>query len=72
MADKKTTPTEPSLLQMVLSIIAAFCGIQNYQNHDRDNHHIEKVGFKPYIIIGIIMTFILALSLYLTVQLILN
>ena len=56
---------------MVFSMIAAFCGIQNYQNHDRDDGHIDKVGFRPYIIIGIVMTFILVLVLYLTVQLIL-
>ncbi|MCP4001944.1 MAG: DUF2970 domain-containing protein [Gammaproteobacteria bacterium] len=72
MASKKTKQDKPNLMQMIFSMIAAFCGIQSNQNHDRDNDHIDKVGFMPYIIIGIVMTFVLILALYLTVQLILT
>jgi hypothetical protein len=72
MSDRKTRPSKPGLLQMIFSIIAAFCGIQNYKNHERDDAHIEQVGFMPYIVVGIVMTFIFVIVLYWTVQFILN
>jgi hypothetical protein len=62
---------KPSLLQLVWSMIAAFAGIQSNQNHDRDDAYIEKVGFTPYIIIGVVLTALCVLGIYLIVTLVL-
>ena len=51
----KPDSSKPSLLQITWSMIAAFCGVQNDENHERDFAYIDEVGFKPYIIIGIIL-----------------
>jgi hypothetical protein len=52
-------------------MIAAFCGVQNDANHDRDNAYIEEVGFRPYIIAGIVLTLAVIAGLWLIVKLIL-
>jgi hypothetical protein len=70
MEDKNAEQTAPGLLQITLSVLAGFCGIQTTKNHDRDEAHIEKVGFKPYIVIGIAMTIAFVLCLYAIAQLI--
>jgi hypothetical protein len=66
------TKTRPSTLQIIWSMIAAFCGVQNYSNHDRDDAYIEEVGFRPYIIGGIVLTLAVIAGLWLIVRLILN
>ena len=53
-------------------MFAAFCGVQNNTNHDRDDDYIEEVGFKPYIIIGIIMTLAIIIAIYVLVQVVLG
>jgi hypothetical protein len=53
-------------------MVASFCGIQNAQNHDRDDDYIEQVGFRPYIIIGVAMTLLIVVSVYGLVQLVLK
>ena len=53
-------------------MIAAFCGVQNDANHDRDDAYIEEVGFRPYIIAGIVLTLAVMAGLWLIVRLILN
>lgn len=63
---------KPSLLQITWSMIAAFCGVQNDKNHERDFAYIDEVGFKPYIIIGVILTLIILLALMGIVRLILS
>ncbi len=65
-------PHTPSLLQITWSMIAAFCGVQNSQNHDVDDAYIEQVGFKPYIIIGVALTLVIILTIYMVVQIILR
>jgi len=64
--------TKPSLLKITWSMIAAFCGVQNNQNHDRDFAYIEEVGFRPYIIIGIALTLAILVALYVIVQIVLK
>ena len=64
--------TKPTTLQLVWSMVAAFCGIQNSANHDRDDEYIDQVGFMPYIIIGVVLTIVFMLLLYGLVQLILS
>lgn len=68
---KNSESTKPSMLQITWSMVAAFCGVQNNNNHERDFAYIDEVGFKPYIIIGIVLTLIILLVLYGIVQLIL-
>jgi hypothetical protein len=53
-------------------MVAAFCGIQNHRNHDRDEAHIDRVGFRPYIVTGVVLTLALILGLYGIVQVILT
>jgi hypothetical protein len=68
----KTNPTKPSMLQILWSMIAAFCGIQNSVNHERDDSYIDEVGFLPYIIVGVGLTAMFVVGLYLLVQYILS
>ena len=71
MENDSSETDDPGLLAITLSVIAAFCGIQNSANHDRDDAHIDRYGFKPYIIVGVIMTVLFVLAVYGVVQLIL-
>ena len=63
---------KPTLMQITWSMITAFCGVQSNQNHERDFDYIDQVGFKPYIIIGIVLTFVILITLYAIVQIILR
>ncbi|MGI9291678.1 MAG: DUF2970 domain-containing protein [Gammaproteobacteria bacterium] len=65
-------PEQPSIWQMVTSMLAAFAGVQSDSVLDRDDHHIDKHGFKPYIIIGIVLTFLFVALIFLTVQVVLH
>jgi len=60
------------IARLVWSLVAAFCGIQNQENHDRDTSHLEEVGFLPYIITGVVLTVLFVLTVYLVVQIILR
>jgi hypothetical protein len=60
------------MLQIIWSMIAAFCGVQNQSNHDRDNTYIEEVGFRPYIIAGIVLTLVVIGMLWLIVKWVLS
>jgi hypothetical protein len=66
--DKRPARHRPGTLQIIWSMIAAFCGIQNQANHDRDDDYIEEVGFRPYIIAGIALTLVVILALWLLVK----
>lgn len=56
--------SDPSLLQICWSILAAFIGVQSKKNLDRDNAYIEKKGLKPYIIIGVLLTLAFYFTIY--------
>ena len=71
-APEETEKTKPTWLQITWSMFAAFCGVQNNANHDRDDDYIEEVGFKPYIIIGIVMTIVIIIAIYVLVQVVLG
>ena len=66
------TSAKPGLLQMTWSVVAAFCGIQSDANLNRDDNHIERNGFLPYIVVGVAMTLVFILAVYGVVQLILK
>ena len=68
---EKAAPN-PGMLQIFWSMIAAFCGVQSDENHDRDDAYIETVGFRPYIIAGIVLTFAVIVGLWLVVKLIIG
>ena len=68
----KPAASKPGMLQIFWSMIAAFCGVQNNSNHDRDDAYIEIVGFRPYIIAGIVLTFAVIVGLWLVVKLIIG
>jgi hypothetical protein len=68
----KTNRAKPNMLQIIWSMLAAFCGVQNSANHDRDDTYIDEVGFRPYIIVGVGLTAICVVGIYLLVQYILS
>mgnify|MGYP000574751011 CR=1 FL=1 len=70
MNQPKNTP--PTMLQILWSMVAAFCGIQSNANHDRDDAYIDEIGFRPYIIAGIVLTLICIGAIWLIVKLILS
>ena len=63
---------KPGIWKMTLSVLASFAGIQNNENHETDEAHIEKVGFMPYIVISVVMTIVFVLVIYGVVQVILS
>ena len=67
---KKPAPKEPSLLQIVHSLLASFFGVQSKANMDRDEQYIEKYGIKIYVITGFILVLILLIGLFALVQLV--
>jgi hypothetical protein len=71
MTTESTSP-KPTMLQIVWSMVAAFCGIQSSATHDRDDAYIDKIGFRPYIIVGIALTLFFVASIWLIVKLILR
>ena len=67
-----TEQKDPSMLYIIWSVLAAFFGVSNKENYDRDRAYVEKVGFRPYIIAGIILTAIFMLSVYAVVMIVLK
>ncbi|HIF50412.1 MAG TPA: DUF2970 domain-containing protein [Thiotrichaceae bacterium] len=67
-----TEEKDPSIFQIALSLLAAFCGVQNKENMARDERYIEKKGIKVYIIMGFFLVFCLLITLFGIVQLILH
>jgi len=67
-----TEEKDPSIFQIALSLLAAFCGVQNKENMARDERYIEKKGIKVYIIMGFFLVFCLLITLFGIVQVILH
>lgn len=63
---------DPTLTQVVMSVLAAFFGVQSSKNHDRDAAYVEKMGFKPYLIAGLILGFGFILVVMTVVNIVLN
>ena len=63
---------DPNIFQIIHSLLASFFGVQSQANMDRDEKYIEKHGIKVYIITGFILVFILLLSLFVLVQVIVH
>jgi len=58
-----------SLIKVVLSVLAAMFGVQSSKNRERD---FEKGRPAAYIIVGIIMTILFVLTLWLVVQFVMS
>ena len=60
---------KPSLLQVIGSVLAAFFGVQNSKNRERDFKHGNH---RHFIITGIVLTAVFVLSVYALVQMVLK
>ena len=60
------------LLNLIKSVLAAFCGIQSNKKFNEDDDYIQKNGVSSYILIGFALVFLLGLALYFIVDLILS
>ncbi len=47
---------DPSTFEIVMSVLASFIGVQSSKNHNRDSEYLDKKGFKPFLIAGLILT----------------
>lgn len=64
----KPNDKAPNILQVIGSVLAAFVGIQNKKNKERDFKHGNH---KVFIAVGIIMTLVFLISVLTVVQLVL-
>ena len=60
------------LLNLIKSVLAAFCGIQSNKKFNEDDDYIQKNGVSSYILIGFTLVLILGLILYFIVDFILS
>ena len=58
-------PPSPGFLQTVISVLAAFFGVQSNKNRERDFSHGRASHF---IVVGAIMTVLFVLVLYIVVK----
>jgi hypothetical protein len=64
--DPKDSPRQPGPLDIVLSVLASFFGVQSARNQERDFRHGRAVHF---IIVGVGLTVLLILGIWLAVKL---
>lgn len=64
----KNTDQQPTTLQVVMSVLAAFFGVQSERNRQRDFQQGQPIHF---IIAGIILTVLFILLIWGTVRLVL-
>lgn len=60
---------EPSYWQVILSVLSAVIGIQNSRNQERD---FTQGRILPYIIVGVVFTFLFVISLIGIVKVVLS
>ena len=70
--EKMTEQKDPTMSQIVWSVLCSFFGVSNKKNYDRDRVYLEKVGFKPYLYAAIILTVIFVLSVWTVVNIVLS
>jgi len=63
---------DPTMSQIVWSVLCSFFGVSNKTNYDRDRVYLEKAGFKPYLYAAIILTILFMLSVLTVVNIVLN
>ena len=62
-------PQKPTFLQAVVSVLAAFFGVQNSRNRVRDFKHGRASTF---IVAGVLMTLVFVLTVVMLVKLVLS
>jgi hypothetical protein len=60
------------IFKIIQSVLAAFFGVQKNKNLEEDNKSIEEYGLFPYILVGLILSFLFLFSIYSFVSLILE
>lgn len=63
---------DPTMSQIVWSVLCSFFGVSNKANFDRDRVYLEKAGFKPYLYAAIILTVLFVLSVWTVVNIVLS
>ena len=61
-----------NLLNIIQSVLAAFIGIQKDSKFNDDDKFIEKNGFMPYLIVGLLLALIFIISIVTVVSIILD
>ncbi len=65
-ADPKAPSKQPGALDIVLSVLSSFFGVQSSRNQERDFRHGRPIHF---IIVGLGLTVLLILGIWLAVKL---
>jgi hypothetical protein len=60
---------KPNFLQVVISVLAAFLGVQSSKNHERDFQHGKPIH---YIAVGLLLTVLFVLTIWGVVRLVLS
>ena len=61
-----------TLLNIIQSVLAAFIGIQKNSKFNDDDKFIEKNGFMPYLLVGLVLALIFIISIISVVSVILD
>ena len=61
-----------TLLNIIQSVLAAFIGIQKNSKFNDDDKFIEKNGFLPYLLVGLLLALIFILLIITVVSIILD
>jgi uncharacterized BrkB/YihY/UPF0761 family membrane protein len=61
-----------TLLNIIQSVLAAFIGIQKNSKFNDDEKFIEKNGFLPYLLVGLLLALIFILLIITVVSIILD
>ncbi|WP_100642687.1 DUF2970 domain-containing protein [Alteromonas facilis] len=56
---------KPTFIQVLMSVLASFFGVQSQANYQRD---FEQTTIVPYIIVGVVMVVLLVVSLVVLVN----
>jgi hypothetical protein len=65
-SDPKDSPKQPGALDIVFSVLSSFFGVQSSRNQERDFRHGRPIHF---IIVGVGLTVLLILGIWLAVKL---
>ena len=61
-----------TLINIIQSVLAAFIGIQKNSKFNDDDKFIEKNGFMPYLLVGLVLALIFIISIISVVSVILD
>lgn len=61
-----------TLLNIIQSVLAAFIGIQKNSKFNDDDKFIEKNGFMPFLLVGLVLALIFIITIVTVVSIILD